>query len=96
MVTGLAKCLMRRALGLVTILAAVNSPAVRLVPVRVPDHKGWWNGSASLGSDELWAIGWSDDLKARDVVAVSAVVDNLTYILEVPPVFSIARSKSAR
>lgn len=89
MVNGLAMCLMRRALGLVTILAAVFSPAVRLVPVRVPDPRGWSNAAVPVGSDELRAIGWSDDLKARDVVVVSAFVDHPTYIriLEVPPAF---------
>ena len=92
MVNGLTMCLMRRALGLVTILAAVFSPAVRLVPVRVPDPRGWSNAVVPVGSDELRAIGWSDDLKARDVVVVSAFVDHPTYILEVPPAFL----KSAR
>ena len=89
MVNGLAMCLMRRALGLVTILAAVFSPAVRLVPVRVPDPRGWSNAAVPVGSDELRAIGWSDDLKARHIVAVSAFVDHPTYIriLEVPPAF---------
>ena len=87
MVNGLAMCLMRRALGLVTILAAVFSPAVRLVPVRVPDPRGWSNAAVPVGSDELRAIGWSDDLKARHIVAVSAVVDHPTYILEAPPAF---------
>ena len=96
MVNGLTMCLMRRALGLVTILAAVFSPAVRLVPVRVPDPRGWSNAAVPVGSDELRAIGWSDDLKARDVVVVSAFVDHPTYILEsileVPPaVFKSAR-----
>ena len=92
MVNGLTMCLMRRALGLVAILAAVFSPAVRLVPVRVPDPRGWSNAAVPVGSDELRAIGWSDDLKARDVVVVSAFVDHPTYILEVPPAFF----KSAR
>ena len=92
MVNGLALCLMPRALGLVTILAAVFSPAVRLVPVRVPDPRGWSNAAVPVGSDELRAIGWSDDLKARDVVVVSAFVDHPTDILEVPPAFF----KSAR
>ena len=89
MVNGLTMCLMRRALGLVTILAAVFSPAVRLVPVRVPDPRGWSNAAVPVGSDELRAIGWSDDLKARHIVAVSAFVDHPTYIriLEVPPAF---------
>ena len=57
MVNGLAMCLMRRALGLVAILAAVNLPAMRLVPVRVPGHWDWSDGSVLVGSDELWAIG---------------------------------------
>ncbi|MEC9030216.1 MAG: hypothetical protein VYB74_08020, partial [Cyanobacteriota bacterium] len=83
---------MRRALGLVTILAAVFSPAVRLVPVRVPDPRGWSNAAVPVGSDELRAIGWSDDLKARDVVVVSAFVHHPSYILESPPAFF----KSAR
>ena len=89
MVNGLTMCLTRRALGLVTILAAVFLAAVRLVPVRVPNPRGSSNVPVPVGSDELRAIGWSDDLKARQIVAVSAVVDHPTYIriLEVPPAF---------
>ena len=92
MVNGLTMCLTRRALGLVTILAAVFLAAVRLVPVRVPNPRGSSNVPVPVGSDELRAIGWSDDLKARHIVAVSAFVDHPTYILEVPPAFF----KSAR
>ena len=56
--------------------------AMRRMPVRVADHKGWSNGYASRGSDELWALIWSDDLKARGIVAeVSAVADHLPYLL---------------
>ena len=86
-VNGLTMCLTRRALGLVTILAAVFLAAVRLVPVRVPNPRGSSNVPVPVGSDELPAIGWSDDFKARLIVAVSAVVDHPTYILEAPPAF---------
>ena len=86
-VNGLTMCLTRRALGLVTILAAVFLAAVRLVPVRVPNPRGSSNVPVPVGSDELRAIGWRDDFKARLIVAVSAVVDHPTYILEAPPAF---------